>query len=177
MPTINGRACVVNGTPVDKVFSNGVKVYGRNLLNFKSGVTLGKYYGWRADVISYSGNRAIFNKVKVTPNSQYTISANWSNTEWLSIYAFTNESDTTAVARYGSYGGLGEFSWNSNFAGGYTVANNCTFTVPANVNYIGVSYCSASTDTLALQALLNGKPKLEQGSTATPWTPAPEDVM
>lgn len=32
MPTINGRACVVNGTPVDKVFSDGRQVYGRNLL-------------------------------------------------------------------------------------------------------------------------------------------------
>lgn len=32
MPTINGKACVANGTPVDKVFSNGVQVYGRNLL-------------------------------------------------------------------------------------------------------------------------------------------------
>lgn len=32
MSTINGKACVVNGTPVDKVFSNGKQVYGRNLL-------------------------------------------------------------------------------------------------------------------------------------------------
>jgi len=32
MTTINGRACVVNGVAVDKVFSNGKQVYGRNLL-------------------------------------------------------------------------------------------------------------------------------------------------
>lgn len=32
MPTINGKACVANGNPVDKVFSNGKQVYGRNLL-------------------------------------------------------------------------------------------------------------------------------------------------
>lgn len=32
MSTINGRACVANGTPVDKVFSDGRQVYGRNLL-------------------------------------------------------------------------------------------------------------------------------------------------
>ena len=43
-----------------------------------------------------------------------------------------------------------------------------TFTVPDNVNYIGVSYSSKSPDTLTLQGLLNGKPKLEQGSKATP---------
>ncbi|MGQ2195716.1 hypothetical protein ACT5YV_01280 [Lactiplantibacillus plantarum] len=32
MPTINGKACVVNGKAVDKVFSDGKQVYGRNLL-------------------------------------------------------------------------------------------------------------------------------------------------
>ena len=32
MSTINGRACVANGVPVDKVFSNGQQVYGRNLM-------------------------------------------------------------------------------------------------------------------------------------------------
>lgn len=32
MSTINGRACVANGTPVDKVFSDGKQVYGRNLV-------------------------------------------------------------------------------------------------------------------------------------------------
>ena len=32
MTTINGKACIVNGVPVDKVFSDGKQVYGRNLL-------------------------------------------------------------------------------------------------------------------------------------------------
>ena len=141
-------------------------------MNFNSGVTFGKYYGWGANGTSYSGNRAYFKKVKVTPNNQYTISANWLNTSWLNIYAFANESDITAVARYGSASGQGTGSWESNFSGGYTVANNMTFTVPANVNYIGISYSSVSSDTLTLQALLNGKPKVELGSIATPWLPS-----
>lgn len=176
MAIINSKALVKDGRPLDRVYSNGQLVYGRNLLNFNSGVTLGKYYGWAADVTSWSGNRAYFKKVKVIPNSQYTISANWSNTAWLNVYGFTNESDTTAVARYG-YDINRIASWESNFVGGYTVAKDTTFTVPTNVNYIGVSYASVSTDTLTLQALLNGKPKLELGSTATPWTPAPEDYI
>lgn len=147
-----------------------------NLLNFNSGVTFGKYYGWAADITSYSGYRAYFKKVKVTPNNQYTISANWSNTEWLNVYGFANESDTTAVTRYGSAGGHGTGSWDSNFIGGYSVANDMTFTVPANVNYIGVSYASLSKDTLTLQALLNGKPKVEQGSVATPYMPSASEL-
>ena len=32
MATINGKACVVNGIPVDKVFSDGKQVYERNLV-------------------------------------------------------------------------------------------------------------------------------------------------
>ena len=46
MPTINGRACVVNGVPVDKVFSNGKQVYSRNLITdsgFESGKTTANY--------------------------------------------------------------------------------------------------------------------------------------
>ena len=31
MSTINGKVCVVDGVAVDKVFSNGKQVYGRNL--------------------------------------------------------------------------------------------------------------------------------------------------
>ena len=147
-----------------------------NLLNFNSGVTFGKYYGWLADVTSFSGYRAYFKKVKVTPNNQYTISANWLNTSWLNVYGFANESDTKAVTRYGSAGGAGTGFWDSSFVGGFSISNNMTFTVPANVNYIGVSYASVSTDTLTLQALLNGKPKLELGSTATPWMPSFSEV-
>lgn len=52
-----------------------------------------------------------------------------------------------------------------------------TFTVPDNVNYIGVSYSSKSPDTLTLQDLLNGKPKLEQGSKVTPWTRSSSETI
>ena len=148
-----------------------------NLLNFNSGVTFGKIYGWPADATLLSTQRAYFKKVKVIPNNKYTISANWSKTAWLNIYGFANESDTTAVTRYGSASGIGIGSWDSNFVEGYTVANDMTFTVPDNVNYIGVSYSSIYPDTLTLQALLNGKPKVEQGSKATPWMPSASEVI
>lgn len=62
MSTINGRACVVNGTPVDKVFSDGKQVYGRNLLadsGFESGKTPANYlWGdgkWEGRVFSVNG--------------------------------------------------------------------------------------------------------------------------
>lgn len=55
MTTINGKACVVNGTPVDKVFSNSKQVYGRNLLadsGFESGNTPANYaWGTSEDIV------------------------------------------------------------------------------------------------------------------------------
>lgn len=182
LPIANGGTAASDGVINSIAYANSADgtdgfttVYPNlNLLNFKSGVTFGSHYGWAADVTTLSANRAIFKKVKVTPNNQYTISANWSNTEWLNVYAFENESDTTAVARYG---GQGAGSWDFNIpAGGYNSKNNITFTIPSNVNYIGVSYSSISKDTITLQALLNGKPKLEPGSTATPWMPSASEV-
>ena len=48
MPTINGKACVANGVPVDKVFSDGKQVYSRNILadsGFESG-NIPANYAW-----------------------------------------------------------------------------------------------------------------------------------
>lgn len=51
MSTINGQVCVVDGVAVDKVFSNGKQVYGRNMLadsGFESGRTPANYT-WAGD--------------------------------------------------------------------------------------------------------------------------------
>ncbi len=48
MSTINGKVCVVNGVAVDKVFSNGKQVYGRNMIadsGFESG-NVPANYAW-----------------------------------------------------------------------------------------------------------------------------------
>jgi len=48
MSTINGNVCIFNGVPVDKVFSNGKQVYGRNMIadsGFESGKTP-ENYSW-----------------------------------------------------------------------------------------------------------------------------------
>lgn len=162
------------------------KIYGNkettvypnlNLLAFNSGITFSRHYGWDAGELGSRGNRAIFQKIKVTPNTKYTVSSDWTKTEWLNIYAFTNASDITAIARYGSVGGVGVGSWDTSFVSGYTIANNVTFTVPSNVNYIGISYSSPlTTSTVVLKDLLDAKIKLEEGSIATPWMPSKTEV-
>lgn len=148
-----------------------------NLLAFNSGITFGRHYGWGADEVGWRGNRAIFQKVKVTPNTKYTVSSDWSKTEWLNIYGFENANDSKAVARYGNAGGTGIGLWDTNFVGGYTITNNVTFAVPNNVNYIGISYSSLlTTSIIGLKDLLDSKIKVEEGSTATPWMPSATEV-
>ena len=61
MSTINGGVCVVNGKPVDKVYSNGIQVYGRNLAH---GIASSKdwfvfqgfnnIYNYGCDLVNYS---------------------------------------------------------------------------------------------------------------------------
>lgn len=65
MSTINGKACVVNGTPVDKVFSDGKQVYGRNYFSV-SGFTANKYMYASID----------YYDLQLLPNTKYTISTN-----------------------------------------------------------------------------------------------------
>lgn len=64
MPTINGRACIVNGVAVDKVYSNGRQVYGRNYFSV-SGFAANKYTGPSA--VDYYD-------IQLLPGTKYTIS-------------------------------------------------------------------------------------------------------
>ena len=148
-----------------------------NLLDYQSNLTLGKHYGWAPDAQTWSSNRAMFGKVKVTPGAQYTISSNWSKTDWLNVYGFQNITDTKAVTRFGTNSSNKESQWINTFDGGYTITKNVTMTIPDDVNYLGISYCNPiAANTLTLQVLLEAEPKLEEGSTATSWMPSASEV-
>lgn len=88
MPTINGRACVVNGTPVDKVFSNGKQVYGRNLLLNSDQQFTSTSSGFVATEFNLN---YIFDKYGT--NQVYTISYDLSSNDpsksiWIQAYPF-----------------------------------------------------------------------------------------
>lgn len=163
MPTINGRACVVNGTPVDKVFIDGKQVYGRNLLLRTSNIndyTLSGS-GWAAGGQSSNGGTV---SISATPGEYYTYSAVVKSTTF-NCYLQTNFYDNSKnlisrfTSRMGTDIGMRTFT---------TVA-------PENVAYMNV-YMVFNNPPDSQTAVFNSE-KLEQGTTATPWTPAPEDVM
>lgn len=193
MPTINGRACVVNGTPVDKVFSNGKQVYGRNLLINTSSSSNGKtmipgagtdIYGAYTRTDSYEQvttpsfeelyYRPMVPNVKklygLTPGETYTLSG--------------SASHTTGTLNFRAGYSFNGINWSGNNVGdlGIPVSDGSvftpfsyTFTIPAGATGGYISLDNYNYTDGGLFRFRNIK--LEEGSVATPWTPAPEDLQ
>ncbi|MEK1388924.1 hypothetical protein HCZ95_09425 [Limosilactobacillus fermentum] len=168
MSTINGRACIVNGVAVDKVYSNGRQVYGRNLLSGTSGGLQTKQFtnAWNTDTQATNGNY----KIKLTKGETYTYRA------WLdNANSNINSSDHAFVnVRFTPIGGTNYNLGNGTFIEkGETGYSTLVFT-PSEDGYAGFAPFAYGEP----QTFLAGwkEEKLEKGSVATPWTPAPEDI-
>ena len=160
MPTINGRACVVNGTPVDKVFSNGRQVYGRNLIiqsELKGG---------------YLDNGVI------TPNGSANFySDNYIPTNGATVFTL---SSPDYVFKGSTNDVLAMYDSNKNYLGFQRITSETQTLSKSNVAYIRFSINfmnEGGTQGYLSDWLANHRYKLEKGSVATPWTPAPADVM
>lgn len=177
MPTINGRACVVNGTPVDKVFSNGRQVYGRNL-------AVGTSHKWQSKSDFNSGTNEIVNiadyidlsdvkvgdKLQVGITIKKTSGDDSGNASWL-VQGQKN-------ADGGDWTRLGSTFYNKNYTNdqSYKVASFATVTdwikkgqklKPVQIRFDNVP---AGT-TFSWKDFY-----VKSGTTPTDWTPAPEDV-
>ncbi|MEZ7280413.1 phage head spike fiber domain-containing protein [Limosilactobacillus fermentum] len=176
MPTINGKACVVNGTPVDKVFSNGKQVYGRNLYtdthNFDNPASWFSYSSWTKTTDTYNGLAVM------------QITQDWSG---ICQYIQVKKGDVLTYSVYAqNTSGIGKSTIYWTFASSATanpVSNVVTITdswqrvsgtvVATSDGYLRprLERSNNNTSTLQIAGI-----KLEKGSVATPWTPAPEDV-
>jgi hypothetical protein len=166
MTTINGRVCVVNGTPVDKVLSNGKIVYQRNLLlNTQSFDN-----NWVWDNIGHSFANGVLT-LSSTDNSRiYQLVASGNpngKTVSVSFYAkISSDCDSQSVqVNVGPYDGTKSINIASKDFQLYKVENWQWISISSFFSFY----------------VINGKIdisnlKLEYGSVATPWTPAPEDV-
>lgn len=202
MATINGRACVVNGTPVDKVFSNGKQVYGRNLLLDTNFNNLPKYWTARVGTVAgtFNGNNVVYCDAtkftddsvyvlqqpiydpslttnRVLPNHWYTLSFYAKGVGKMTSFIYPNFVDTSAGSHIDGVksnyvGSDGNHNWD--LTDNWTW-HTYTFKSKSSFPATGLQYVlfSLSKGNMVYIAL----PKLEKGSVATPWTPAPEDVM
>lgn len=167
MPTINGKACVINGVPVDKVFSNGRQVYGRNLLTGTSSDLKTKQLTNMYNTGAQATNGSF--KIKVFKGQTYTYRVWLDNTQGTDK-AFVNIGflpTTEGTIDYSISNGV-------RIDKGETGYSTSTFTLSEDGYLLLTPFAYGAPET----ALVGWKEeKLEIGNTPTPWTPAPEDVL
>lgn len=189
MTTINGRACVVNGNPVDKVFSDGKQVYGRNLLpgtnqgltnwTFGSG-SGGQYVKYAFDVPNGQG-MTMKTTVAYTNYFWFGYKLNYTvlkqNTDYvLSFWARSTDIDRTITARFSNGGGTNLSAYFGTVVLKSGVATKVVLRATTNDVKFTDQFLYLSQFTM-VGGIDIWDLKIEMGNTVTPWTPAPEDVM
>lgn len=164
MPTINGRACVVNGTPVDKVYSNGRQVYGRNLW-IRSKAVSGFFDS------SASGN--------ILPSDAENLVSDFISVDENQTYIYSTDVVPTVSRLPQTWNAYIFFDSNKVSLGRRLVqlGPNVAMGTPQHTEWVIKAPVGASFIRIGSRYLKQGTAKLEKGSVPTPWTPAPEDLQ
>ena len=164
MPTINGKVCVVNGVPVDKVFSNGKQIYGRNIIT-KTSADL------QTSPYSHSNSTGGFIHYFISDELIH-LAGNKVTTR---TFIHNTTTHTVNLVMWTNYGGVSVGTDVLAGTDGYSTITN--YSIASNSDTWGNITIRAYAD----NAEINGVPykefKLEKGSVVTPWSPAPEDVL
>ena len=164
MAIINGKALVKDGKPLDRVYSNGQLVYGRNL--YISTTQVQGYVSGVNGTISPQNRQEkemASDYIPVLPNTKYIFQA------WGSL-----------ISGQSYWAGIGEYDANKTFLtrtatiNGPIVASDVandyekkTFATKGNTHFVRVSS----------RTFGNYEIKFEQGDIPTNWTSAPEDYI
>ncbi|GAV18156.1 hypothetical protein ACI3P6_16435 [Lacticaseibacillus paracasei] len=178
MPTINGRACVVDGTPVDKVFSNGKQVYGRNLV-----LNTASFEGWniKGDNVSFVPSSTKGIKSSRTPSGWAspvaTLEAKAGETYSISIRFWSDSKSVISAAIYMRKSP--DVSSAATWMGSGNAENTAkTITISFKATEDETLYFTFENGTtISDGSFFTEQWKIEKNSSSTPWTPAPEDVM
>lgn len=167
MATINGKALVKDGKPLDRVYSNGQLVYGRNLLTGTSMNKSGIVAAGINDVDNYNKQ-----KIDVNPNNQYVYSTNVVSS---TVYPLVVRNYILWFEKDGKYISI-------------SIGENETVNVP-NSRILNVFNPPQNASTACLAPVVLGQvrdsdtslvwnhEKFERGIIVSPWTPAPEDYI
>ena len=176
MADITHGAWIKDGKAVDAVYQNGIKVYGRN------------YYKKNTPA-----------QIVVLPNSDYRPSLARPDADCPNGFKLTGAKDNTGTVRFSNVitgNGLWTVSfWFRNNQGSkqflmidtcdlspvklFTTSDDtwqkCIYTVNVT-NYSGI-YNFVDFSSMSWAWFLIKDFKVEQGDKATPWSPAPEDIL
>ncbi|MGA3393807.1 hypothetical protein ACA604_14590 [Lactiplantibacillus pentosus] len=167
MADITHGTWIKDGGAVDAVFSNGRQVYGRNLLTGTSMNKSGIVVAGQNDIDNYNKQN-----IDVNPNNQY-------------VYSTNIVSSTTYPVLVRNY--ILWFDKDGKYIS-ISIGKNETVTVPnsriSNVFSPPQNSSKAYLEPVSL-GQVNGSDtsfvwnheKFERGTTVTPWTPAPEDIL
>lgn len=186
MDEINRKVCFVNGKPVDAMYNNGAKIYGRNLL--KDTTNYSSNWVWDVtpsidgsqvpNILHYpkttvsSGHpriaQQIINDGILQPSTTYTASFYAKGTGTFIFYCYPS----VGASKADNYTAI---KLTSNFQL-YTI----TFTTVSNLSgdkifLLRHDFSSIVADQNTVEAYVYGM-KFEKGSVATAWTPAVEDL-
>lgn len=147
MSTINGKVCVADGVAVDKVFSNDKQVYGRNLI-VRTGEIANQMVGPDGSIIPYYTSTSTLTRAIISVTPGEQLT-------------MSGSTDGDNILRYAFYD-----------AAGKTLMRNYAY-----LNTLTTVAAPAGAATFRISYPKEAQAKLERGSVATPWTPAPEDVL
>lgn len=162
MSTINGQVCVVNGNTVDKVFSNGKQVYGRNLITGTSNQVV-QATDWNMQVADIKYDKSLGSD--------------------LCVSVMINNADHASDLVRGS----GSIHMQTLDQSGKVLQDVGGNGIDYNASGLSQRHVSIDDNTTSVKVIIYTNNmmrnvfysclKLEKGSVATPWTPAPEDVL
>lgn len=171
MATINGKALVKDGKAVDNVFSNGMQVYGRNLLKgtrTPNSLTGDNTLNQVVPLYYFSNGKNVQNQ-NLSVGDTLTCEFDWtvSNPTSGLFYVQLNGTNWQKLSQ--------NISITSENKSGHS---KFSFVVDASFLAGVATATRLRADYLPTDSVLTiSNVKLTKGSTATPWTPAPEDYI
>ncbi len=163
MSTINGKVCVVDGVAVGKVFSDGKQVYGRNFIRNSYGSSWGftNNNGATIQKVTMDSGEVALHVIGINDTSGFYI-----------FFNFPSGNYTASVEVKGT-GKVNRLGWEGVSEAGMTPTSNWQ-RVSRTRSFDGKARAFSFYGTMDVYVRLL---KVEKGTIATPWTPAPEDVL
>jgi len=177
--------------PVDKVFSNGKQVYGRNLAS-GTGQEYVMGHGipntvWQDGYAYENLPTTVYGNTEILPQDpysfQYSVTQGVTYTQTIWFETDANVKDLSAAKITWFTAGEGHDMQPATVVnlGGNKYKLYSTYTWPGNsgshVRLFDIFYLPSAFNLSIGTYLKFGKLKLEEGKVSTPWTLAPEDVM